>query len=54
MTTMGPSTAAFTGCHDRLSVLSHALSNTNKVGESCATCHGGDAEMSVTNMHARD
>lgn len=50
---MQPTTAACTGCHAGNSVLSHALSNTTALGESCATCHGRDAEMSVPAVHAR-
>jgi OmcA/MtrC family decaheme c-type cytochrome len=48
-----PATAACTGCHDGRSVLAHAATNVSKLGESCAACHGPDAEHSVANAHER-
>jgi len=48
-----PTTAACTGCHTGRSVLSHAASNTTKLGESCATCHGPDGAQSVGSVHQR-
>ncbi len=50
---MGPTAAACTGCHTDIATASHALAMTNKVGESCAVCHGPSAEFSVNRMHAR-
>jgi OmcA/MtrC family decaheme c-type cytochrome len=48
-----PATAACTGCHDSRTVLAHADANTSKLGESCAACHGPDADQSVTKAHSR-
>jgi OmcA/MtrC family decaheme c-type cytochrome len=48
-----PETAACIGCHTTNYAASHALANTNKLGESCATCHGPNAEFSVDRVHAR-
>ena len=48
-----PATAACTGCHDARAVLAHAASTSTKLGESCAACHGPDAEHSVANVHER-
>jgi OmcA/MtrC family decaheme c-type cytochrome len=50
---MGATTAACTGCHDSLPTASHALSNSNQLGESCAVCHGPDDEFAVSKVHAR-
>ncbi|MFN7922604.1 MAG: OmcA/MtrC family decaheme c-type cytochrome [Bryobacteraceae bacterium] len=50
---MGPITAACTGCHTDVSTASHALINTSRLGESCATCHGPSADFSVSREHAR-
>jgi OmcA/MtrC family decaheme c-type cytochrome len=52
-TTTPPTAAACQGCHDNKSTAAHALSNTNVIGESCATCHGPSAEFSVDQVHAR-
>ncbi|PYT16904.1 MAG: hypothetical protein DMG59_09035 [Acidobacteria bacterium] len=49
----GPTTAACTACHGEKFVASHALSNTTVLGEACATCHGPDADFSVSKVHAR-
>jgi OmcA/MtrC family decaheme c-type cytochrome len=48
-----PTAAACGGCHDSVSAASHFLTNTNAVGESCAVCHGRNAEFSVNKSHAR-
>lgn len=50
---MGPETAACTSCHSSTFAKSHALANTTKLGESCATCHGPNAEFSVDRVHAQ-
>jgi OmcA/MtrC family decaheme c-type cytochrome len=50
---VGPITSACTGCHSSLPAASHALTNTSRLGEACATCHGPDAEFSVSKVHAR-
>jgi OmcA/MtrC family decaheme c-type cytochrome len=50
---MGPETAACTTCHTSVYAASHALANTTSLGESCATCHGPNAEFSVNRSHAR-
>jgi OmcA/MtrC family decaheme c-type cytochrome len=49
---MGPVTAACTGCHTQLFTASHALANTNALGESCAACHGPNSEFSIDRVHA--
>lgn len=48
-----PISAACQGCHDDKATASHALANTSALGESCATCHGQDAEFAVEKVHAR-
>jgi OmcA/MtrC family decaheme c-type cytochrome len=48
-----PQTAACLGCHTSVDAASHALINTSKLGESCATCHGSGADFSVSKVHAR-
>jgi OmcA/MtrC family decaheme c-type cytochrome len=48
-----PETAACTACHSSTYAKSHALANTTQLGESCATCHGPNAEFSVDKSHAR-
>ena len=50
---MGPATAACTGCHDTRAAASHALTNSNVIGESCAVCHGVNADFAVSRAHAR-
>ncbi|MBI1895593.1 MAG: OmcA/MtrC family decaheme c-type cytochrome [Acidobacteria bacterium] len=50
---MGPVASACLGCHTGKSAASHALINTSRLGESCATCHGSNAEFSVNRVHAR-
>lgn len=53
VTTIGPVTAACTGCHQSRDALSHALANTSAIGESCAACHGPNSQFSVSRVHAR-
>jgi OmcA/MtrC family decaheme c-type cytochrome len=50
---MGPETAACTSCHSSTFAKSHALANTTRLGESCATCHGPSATYSVDRVHAQ-
>jgi len=50
---MGPVTAACTSCHSRIETASHALINTSRLGESCATCHGPDSAFAINRVHAR-
>jgi OmcA/MtrC family decaheme c-type cytochrome len=46
-------TSACTACHQNLSALSHAISQTDpKFGESCDVCHGTGADFDVDKMHA--
>jgi OmcA/MtrC family decaheme c-type cytochrome len=48
-----PEAAACTSCHTAIYAASHALANTTRLGESCATCHRPNAEFSVDKMHAQ-
>jgi OmcA/MtrC family decaheme c-type cytochrome len=48
-----PISAACQGCHDDKATASHALANTTVLGESCATCHGQNADFAVDKVHAR-
>jgi OmcA/MtrC family decaheme c-type cytochrome len=50
---IGPTAAACTSCHSSVYAASHALANTTKIGESCAACHGPNAEHSINRAHAR-
>jgi OmcA/MtrC family decaheme c-type cytochrome len=50
---VGPTTAACTGCHATTYAASHALAQTTRLGESCAACHGPNADFSVNRAHAR-
>jgi OmcA/MtrC family decaheme c-type cytochrome len=46
-------TSACTACHQKLSALAHAVSNTDpKFGESCDVCHGSGADFDVQKLHA--
>ncbi|MCC6585363.1 MAG: OmcA/MtrC family decaheme c-type cytochrome [Bryobacterales bacterium] len=49
----GAVTAACIGCHANIAAQSHALGNTTKLGEACATCHGPSADFSVARAHAQ-
>ncbi len=54
LTSVPPTTAACTSCHDKKSATAHAAVNTDpKQGESCDVCHGPSAEFSVDKAHAR-
>lgn len=53
MPATAPISAACQGCHDDKATASHALANTTAIGESCATCHGQNAEFSLDKVHAR-
>jgi OmcA/MtrC family decaheme c-type cytochrome len=48
-----PTAAACLGCHDSQAAAAHAFVMTAPFGESCATCHGPDADFSVDKMHAQ-
>src|SRR6202142_1240491 len=48
-----PITSACTGCHVTMDTASHALSETSPtLGESCNVCHGADADLNVSTVHA--
>lgn len=49
----GPIAAACQGCHDDKATASHALAMTTSLGESCAACHGINAQFAVDAVHAR-
>ena len=44
--------AACLGCHDTKPAAAHAYVMTAPFGESCAACHGPDAEFAVDKVHA--
>lgn len=48
-----PNTSACIGCHVTQPASSHALSNSNTLGESCVVCHGANASFSVDKSHAQ-
>jgi OmcA/MtrC family decaheme c-type cytochrome len=48
-----PITSACTSCHTTAPASSHALANTNSLGESCAVCHGPDRTVAVDKVHAQ-
>jgi OmcA/MtrC family decaheme c-type cytochrome len=50
---ISPVSSACTGCHVTIPTASHALTNTTVLGESCATCHGANADFSVAKEHAQ-
>ncbi|MBI4873949.1 MAG: OmcA/MtrC family decaheme c-type cytochrome [Acidobacteria bacterium] len=50
---IGPTAAACTGCHTSTAAYAHAQAMTTPVGESCAVCHGRNADFSVNRVHAR-
>jgi OmcA/MtrC family decaheme c-type cytochrome len=45
--------AACLGCHDTRAAAAHAFVMTAPFGESCAACHGNNAEFAVDKVHAR-
>lgn len=49
----GATTAACLSCHTSLEAAAHAQLNTAPLGESCAVCHGPNAQFSVSRVHAR-
>jgi OmcA/MtrC family decaheme c-type cytochrome len=50
----GPTAAACLGCHTAKDSAAHAaLMTSSTLGESCAVCHGQDADFSVNKVHAR-
>ena len=50
---VGTNSGACLGCHTSTQAASHALINTSTLGESCAVCHGADAEFAVSKVHAQ-
>ena len=50
---VGPTGAACLGCHSSRDAAAHVDLNTSRLGESCAVCHGPNAEFSVARSHAR-
>lgn len=46
-------TSACTGCHADTPVASHALANTDSLGESCTVCHKTGAQFSIGSVHAQ-
>lgn len=48
-----PNSAACLGCHDSLDAAAHTYAMTTPFGESCAACHGPNAEFAVAKVHAR-
>jgi OmcA/MtrC family decaheme c-type cytochrome len=50
---VGPESVSCLTCHTTVYAASHALANTTRLGESCATCHGPNADFSVNRAHAR-
>ncbi len=51
--TTAPIGAACLACHDTKEAASHALANTNSLGENCVTCHGTGAAFAVDTVHVR-
>lgn len=50
---VGPTGAACLSCHASRDAAAHVDLNTSRIGESCAVCHGANAEFSVARSHAR-
>ncbi len=48
-----PITSACTGCHVDIATASHALSNSNILGESCPVCHAAGSVEAVDQVHAQ-
>jgi OmcA/MtrC family decaheme c-type cytochrome len=48
-----PIAAACTGCHADKPSASHALANTDSLGESCTVCHSSAGQFSVSSVHAQ-
>ncbi len=51
--TTAPIGAACLACHDTQQAASHALANTNSLGENCVSCHGTGASFAVDTVHIR-
>jgi OmcA/MtrC family decaheme c-type cytochrome len=49
---VGPESVSCLSCHTTVDAASHALINTSRLGESCAVCHGPNADFSVARVHA--
>lgn len=49
---VSPQSASCLSCHRSRDAASHALANTNALGESCGTCHGPNGDFSVRKVHA--
>ena len=47
-------TTACYGCHDSTAMLSHAMANTTRLGESCSACHAASSEFAATKIHAAE
>jgi OmcA/MtrC family decaheme c-type cytochrome len=41
------------GCHADTTSASHALANTDSLGESCTVCHSSTAQFSISSVHAQ-
>jgi OmcA/MtrC family decaheme c-type cytochrome len=48
-----PIASACTGCHADIATASHALSNSNQLGESCPVCHAVGNAYAVDQVHAQ-
>jgi OmcA/MtrC family decaheme c-type cytochrome len=48
-----PITSACTGCHVDIATASHALSNSNQLGEGCPVCHASGSAFAVDQVHAQ-
>jgi OmcA/MtrC family decaheme c-type cytochrome len=48
-----PITSACTGCHVDIATASHALSNSNQLGEACPVCHASGSAFAVDQVHAQ-
>jgi OmcA/MtrC family decaheme c-type cytochrome len=51
MNPLWPTAAACTSCHDSNTAAAHVQANTTRLGESCATCHGPDAQFAIGRVH---
>jgi OmcA/MtrC family decaheme c-type cytochrome len=48
-----PVSSSCIGCHVTAPASSHALTNTNEIGESCGICHGPNRTSAVDEVHAQ-
>jgi OmcA/MtrC family decaheme c-type cytochrome len=53
MNPVKPVSSSCIGCHVTAPASSHAVTNTNSIGESCAVCHGPDRTVAVDKAHAQ-